>query len=211
MSYTANFPVAQSTAKPRATHTFARDTLGHYVEPFWCSARLFAVESFGQPGARVLDPAAGWGRILRAVAAAGYTPVAADVVDRLDRRGLERVPFELRDFVANPPPARSVWSITCNPPFDHIQKFCEIAIEVVHYKVAMLTPLRRLPAARWLQKLPLETVWLLTPRPSMPPGSWIEAGNVPGGGSQDFCWLAFNKQHSGSPRLRWLHRDGARS
>jgi hypothetical protein len=44
----------------------------------------------------------------------------------------------------------------------------------------------------------------------MPPGSWIEAGNKPGGGSQDFCWLVFNKRTPPiAPRMRWLHRDGA--
>jgi hypothetical protein len=72
----------------------------------------------------------------------------------------------------------------------------------------MLVPLRRLPAARWLEHLPLETVWLLTPRPSMPPGSSIAAGQKPGGGSQDFCWLVFRKGlFAWTPRLRWLHRD----
>ena len=29
----------------------------------------------------------------------------------------------------------------------------------------------------------------------MPPGSWIAAGNNPGGGSPDFCWLCFNKSY----------------
>ena len=45
----------------------------------------------------------------------------------------------------------------------------------------------------------------------MPPGSWIADGNNPGGGSQDFCWLVFNKHYAtgGSPRLRWLHRNAA--
>jgi hypothetical protein len=69
-----------------------------------------------------------------------------------------------------------------------------------------------LPAAHWLESLPLETIWLLTPRPSMPPGHWITAGNNPSGGSQDFCWLVFDKQMQlgSAPRLRWLHRDGGR-
>jgi hypothetical protein len=73
----------------------------------------------------------------------------------------------------------------------------------------MICLLRRLPAAHWLQRLPLETVYLLTPRPSMPPGNWVAAGNKPGGGSQDFCWLVFNKRlpTGRSPQLTWLHRD----
>jgi hypothetical protein len=50
-------------------------------------------------------------------------------------------------------------------------------------------------------------VYLLTPRPSMPPGAWIAAGNKPGGGTLDFCWLVFSKRHRGEPQLQWLHRD----
>jgi hypothetical protein len=107
-------------------------------------------------------------------------------------------------------PVSSAWSIVCNPPFDQIREFCERSLDVATYKVALLVPLRRLPAAHWLQQLPLETVYLLTPRPSMPPGHWIAAGNHPSGGSQDFCWIIFNKQMQlgGTPRLGWLYRDG---
>ena len=50
----------------------------------------------------------------------------------------------------------------------------------------MICLVRRLNAAHWLERLPIERVWLLTPRPIMPPGSWIAAGNKPGGGTQDF-------------------------
>jgi hypothetical protein len=177
-------------ARSRRTHIFALDCAGHYVEPVWCDERLFAVEFFGAPGACVLDPAAGWNRIPQAAAAAGYRAIASDIVDR--RREPDDIEFQICDFLKSSP-VRSVRSIVCNPPFNHIEKFCERALEVATYKVAILVPLRRLPAARWLQGLPLETVYLLTPRPSMPPGSYIEAGNKPGGGSQDFAWIVFNK------------------
>jgi hypothetical protein len=203
--HTANFDRRARVLRPRQTHIFATDPHGHYVDPAWCSARLFAVEFFGAPGALVLDPACGWNHIPRAAAAAGYTVMASDIVDR--RREVDDIEFHICDFLKGSP-VQSVRSIVCNPPFDHVETFCERALEVATYKVAMLTPLRRLPAARWLERMPLETVYLLTPRPSMPPGSWIAAGNIPGGGSQDFCWLVFNKQTTATaPRLRWLHRD----
>ncbi len=197
--------------RARRSHIFPKAIDGHYVEPAWCSERLFAIESFGAPGALVLDPAAGWGNIPRVAAAAGYTAMASDIVDRLDRRGLDGVRFHICNFLEESP-VRSAWSIACNPPFDHIKEFCERGLEIATYKVAMIVPLRRLPAARWLESLPLETVYLLTPRPSMPPGTWIEAGNIPGGGSQDFCWLVFNKRAGAvAPRFRWLSRlNGAR-
>ena len=159
-------------------------------------------------GARILDPACGWGRIPRAASAAGFTVIASDIVNRIDRRGLEHVRFRVCDFLTESP-VRSVRSVICNPPFDHIETFCQRALEIATYKVAMIVPLRRLPAAHWLKRLPLETIYFLTPRPSMPPGSWIEAGNIPGGGSQDFCWLVFNKiATTTAPRVRWLHRIG---
>jgi hypothetical protein len=194
-------------AKPLRAHVWPRDPDGQYVEQSWCSARLFEEEWFGPPGSRVFDPACGWGRILKSAAAAGYTVLGADIVDRLDRKAVGRIPFATGGFLEWPP-IPAVHSIVCNPPFDHVQAFCERALQIATFKVAMIMPLCRLPAARWLESLPLETVWLLTPRPSMPPGSYIAAGKKPGGGKDDFCWLVFRKDlFAWTPRLRWLHRD----
>jgi hypothetical protein len=76
----------------------------------------------------------------------------------------------------------------------------------------MLVPLRRLPAAHWLKHLPLETVYLLTPRPSIPTAAYIAKGNKPSGDTKDHAWLVFNKQTVvNSPHVRWLHRDGVTS
>jgi hypothetical protein len=69
-------------ATPRRAHDFRRDEFGFYIEPAWCSVRLFAVESFGAPRALVLDPSCGWGQIPHAAKAAGYSPVGADLIDR---------------------------------------------------------------------------------------------------------------------------------
>jgi hypothetical protein len=120
------------------------------------------------------------------------------------------VPFFKNDFLSSDAPiCTEIISIICNPPFDHVRQFCERALAIATYKVAMIFLLRRLPAARWLTHMPLETVYLLTPRPSMPPGTVILAGEKPGGGSLDFCWLVFNKlETSNSPKLRWLTREG---
>jgi hypothetical protein len=194
-------------AKPLRAHVWPRDPDGHYVEQSWCSARLFEEEWLGPPGSLLFDPAARWGRILRSAAAAGYTVLGADIIDRLDRRALGPVTFATGDFLKCPP-IPSVSAIVCNPPFDHVQAFCEHALEIATFKVAMIMPLHRLPAAHWLERLPLETIWLMTPRPSMPPGAYIAAGNKPGGGRPEFCWLVFRKGLiAWTPRLRWLRRD----
>ena len=51
-------------------------------------------------------------------------------------------------------------------------------------------------------------VWLMSPWPPMPPGSYLEAGHKPGGGRLDFCWLIFEHDYSGEAEVRWLRRDG---
>jgi hypothetical protein len=203
----ARNPRGRARAKSLRAHIWDREPQGHYVEPHWCSARLFEQEHFGPPGSLLFDPACGWGRILKSAAATGYTVFGADIVDRLDREMLGRIPFATGDFLERRP-VPAVSAIVCNPPFDHIDAFCERALEIATFKVAILVPLRRLPDAHWLARLPLETTWLLTPRPSVPPGTYITAGHKPGGGSQDFCWLVFRKRlFAWTPRLRWLHRD----
>jgi hypothetical protein len=49
---------------------------------------------------------------------------------------------------------------------------------------------------------------MLTPRPSMPTGTHIEAGGYVGGDSHKYCWLIFERGYDGAPELRWLFRDG---
>src|SRR5262249_35451628 len=58
---------------------------------------------------------------------------------------------------------------------------------------------------RWLGSLPLARMYLLTPRPSVPPPTAKKVG----GGRVDFCWLVLDVQHRGPPTWGWLHRDRA--
>jgi hypothetical protein len=209
---------AKPALKLRRSHIFEKETDGWYVEPSWCSERLFEVESFGPRGSLVIDPACGMGRIVASAMAAGYHAIGSDIV--------ERYGCEQRDFLTDDLPRNYVgvvkigrserqvtlvlpnrFSIVCNPPFDLIEQFCRRALQIGAFKIAMITPLRRLPAAHWLQDLPLKTIYFLTPRPSMPPGSYIESGKKPGNGSQDFCWLMFTTGYNGAPQMKWLHRD----
>ena len=192
--------------RPRHSHIFAKEKRGHYVEAAWCARRLFEVEKFSRV---IYDPACGWGTITTAARAAGYDEVwGSDIVDR--RRHQLGEYFVKEDFLT-----RQRWhfhgpfSIVCNPPFDHVREFCERAPEIGADKVAMIMLVRRLNAEHWLRRLPLRTVYLLSPRPSMPPGAWIAAGNKPGGGTQDFCWLIIEAGYRGSPQIRWLCRDAS--
>jgi hypothetical protein len=150
----------------------------------------------------IWDPACGSGRVVEAARAAGYRTIATDAVDR----GYEHFDRAL-DFIQNDVGLLGN-CVVCNPPYDFIREFAERAIELGADVVAMICPTPRLNAARWLQRLPLSRIYLLTPRPSIPPGRLIEAGMKPSGGRPEFCWLVFRRDHFGSPEMRWLHRDG---
>lgn len=189
--------------KQRASHIFPKAKNGFYVEPSWCSQRLFERERFI---GTVWDPACGWGTITDAAKAKGYKVLGSDLIDRR-RHHLKRGFFK-HDFlngvpVIHPPK----FSIVVNPPFDHVEEFARRATELGAQKIAMIMLVRRLNAAHWLREVPLEKILLLTPRPSMPPGEWIRAGNEPGGGTQDFCWVVIKRGYRGAAKLEWLSRD----
>jgi hypothetical protein len=181
--------------KPLKAHIFNRAERDHYVEPAWCSARLFAVEQFT---GSIVDPACGWGTIVVEALKAGYNAAGFDLVDR----GWDAIP---RDFLQS---ATMFDNIVTNPPFDILPEFVSHAVRHARRKVATIAEVRRLPAARWLQQLPLARILLLTPRPSMPSGSYIKAGGKVGGGTKDFCWLVFDRGHVGPASVGWLTRDG---
>lgn len=183
--------------KAENSHIWQREEHEHYVEPEWCSKRLFEVEKF--EGA-VTDPCCGFGRIAEAAKGAGHYPVRArDIVDR----GYPGC--EVTDFLTS---GDTEDNIIGNPPFDIFRPFAEHALKCARFKVAMIWLVRTLPAARWLQDTPLARIYFLTPRPSMPPGHVIARGEKPGGGKQDFCWLIWSKGRIGPPDIKWLHRDG---
>ena len=181
--------------RPRRSHIFDRDDDDFYVEPAWCSERLFAVEPFA---GLIWDPAAGSGTIPRAARAAGLSNFASDIADH----GCG----PRQDFLTASAPAEA-FDVVTNPPFRLARAFVERALTLGARKTAVVFPTSRLNAARWLEPLPLAKIYLLTPRPSMPPGEVIARGERPGGGRMDFAWLVFSHGHSAPPELRWLHRD----
>jgi hypothetical protein len=195
---TGRTEVGTDLRRAENSHIWEREQHEHYVEPEWCSRRLLDVETFKEA---VWDPCCGFGRIVESARERGLKPYGSDIVDR----GYSRLD-SVDDFLtcdggfARP-------DIICNPPFDVFRAFAEHALTLAD-KVAMIWLTRTLPAARWLQDTPLARVWLLTPRPSMPPGHVIARGEKPGGGKQDFCWLVWDKRHTGPASIGWLHRDG---
>lgn len=187
--------VTPTNKRPRKSHIFERIDGDFYSEPSWVSERLFKVERFV---GLVWDPASGLGTILKSARAAGLANFASDIA------GHGQGPTQ--DFLTAPAPT-DVFSVVTNPPFKLARAFVERALTLGARKTAVIFPTARLNAARWLEPLPLAKIYLLTPRPSMPPGEVIARGERPGGGRMDFAWLVFNHGHSGPPELRWLHRD----
>lgn len=175
-------------------HVWEREPGDHYVDPAWCSMRLFDEEKFGQ----VHDPCCGFGTIVKSAWAHGLSATGADITPR----GFGAV----QDFFQATYDADCIVS---NPPFGVVQKFARHALKLAARKVAMIFPVARLNAAHWLVETPLRRIWLLSPRPSMLPGHMVTANSKPAsGGKQDFCWLVWERGYTGSAELRWLNRDG---
>jgi hypothetical protein len=187
--------------KPLAAHVWDRDADDWYVEPEWCSRRLFEEEQFE---GTIWDPACGSGTIPEAARRAGYTVHASDIADR-GYPGAYRL-----DFLKSG--ARHA-SVVTNPPFNLASQFVLHALELAD-KVAIIFRTASLNATagpkqhRWIVGTPLRRVWLMTPRPSMPPGHVIAAGEKPKGGKADYSWLVWERGYTGSAELRWLHQGG---
>jgi hypothetical protein len=182
--------------RKRESHIWVRDKYDHYVEPRWVSERLFDVEPFV---GNIVDPACGFGNIVEAARAHGYSASGRDIVDRGYPGTVVQDFMDCSDRPDN---------IVCNIPFDIAAKFTQHALRLIRNKLAIIFPVARLNAAHhWLERMPLLRVWFLTPRPSMPPGHVVAAGGKAAGGREDFCWIVFSVGHLGPPEIKWLHRD----
>jgi hypothetical protein len=191
------FPTAErlgviSNHRPRNSHIFERARNDLYIEPSWCSERLFAIEQF--PGV-IWDPCRGTGTIITSARATGLEACGTDISEGCD--------FLLIKPVCDPP----VFSIVTNPPYANAQEIVEHALALGALKVAFLFPTARVHAANWLEQLPVAHQHFLQPRPSVPP---IHAKKK-GGGRVDFSWVVLDRRHRGPPTWGWLHRDRASS
>jgi hypothetical protein len=191
--------------KERKAHIWAKDPHDWYVEPRWCSERLFALEKFE---GEIHDPACGIGRIVKNAIIAGYEAAGSDIIAR---PGFE--PLLLCNFL-DPNQYDPIYpvfnNIVTNPPFRHAREFVELSLKRAERKVAMLLPVGWVlgdDRSRWLAATPLRRVLFLTPRPSMPPGDLIQAGMKPEGGRVDFAWYIWHRGYDGKPELGWCRRD----
>jgi hypothetical protein len=196
---------------PLLAHLWDRHPDDWYVEPPWCSERLFEAEVFT---GNILDPACGMGTIVLNAERYGYEAFGSDLVRRAD---LWLTPIEERDFLADDD--RQWNNIVSNPPFslcsarDGSFPFVSRCLERARDKVALLMPAKWLFGAKRAEKLrqtPLAKIYCITPRPSMPPGPVIAAGEKPGNGTADFVWMIWQHGYVGQPTVAWLNRDDGR-
>jgi len=188
---------------PKLSHLWDRHPDDWYVEPEWCSQRLFKVHVFD--GA-IHDPAAGLCRIIDSARAAGYYAVGTDIKIRNPAR-----PIITQDWLE--PSIAVADNMVSNPPFGLCSgeaPFVLKCLQRARRQVALLLPASWLcgdERSRWLAQTPLKVVYFLTPRPSMPPGPVIESSEAPGNGTKDFAWYVWDHAHVGNWYGAWLRRD----
>lgn len=190
--------------RKRDSHLWARHPEDWYVEPEWCSARLFEAEDISGP---IWDPACGSGNILRSAKAAGYETFGSDIVQRGPA-------IHVQNFLT----MERGWpgSIVSNPPFGlcsdrkaGTHPFVQHALRLAAGKVALLMPANWIQGerrSRWLEQSGLRRVLFIAPRPSMPPGTALLAGDKPGNGTTDYAWFIWERGHQGPPAIGWLRR-----
>ena len=168
----------------RKTSNYQRDADDWYVEPRWCVDLLLDRE---EVGGLVYDPACGGGNIVKALRARGKHAAGSDRHDR--GYGYAHV-----DFLAISPLIEQCDCIVTNPPFDLLEQFVEQAIEVASHKVCILARLAVLESQARYRRLwstnPPTRVWVLSKRPSMPPGNRPDIKAA--GGKVAYCWLVWD-------------------
>jgi|SRR6516225_9194568 hypothetical protein len=153
--------------RPLLAHVWTKDPHGFYIEPEWCSRRLFEVERFDGV---IKDPACGIGRITDAARTAGYSVIATDLVDR----GYPQ--FDgVEDFLRS---ERRVDNIVCNPPYHICRAFAEHALKLAHVILAGEKPGGGKQDFVWLtfshgHQGPPKLHWLC--RESPPSTTWVKS------------------------------------
>jgi hypothetical protein len=192
--------MARGPLRKRESNLWARDPLDWYVEPDWCSDRLFQIEQFE---GLIWDCCAGTGRIAYAARQAGYTAEATDIVARSP--GITQFDF----LSMRPERPNAGLSIVCNPPYRLAREFAELALKVITYKAALFLPANWVQGEKrstWLESTPLRRVLFVCPRPSCPPGDIIKQGVVPGNGTTDFAWFIWERGYADRPEIGWCRR-----
>jgi hypothetical protein len=201
--------MSESIKKERKSHIFARDELDFYVEPISATRQLLAVETFD---GFVHDPSCGSGNIIKAFQEIDHHLHPTTGSDITNRVGKEWWFHGEIDFLSDDC-KRPLTNIAMNPPYYRAkgtEAFIRKALTLASRKVAAFVDIRFLTGAGRANGLfaeyPPARIWIVTPRVSCPPGSYLEAGNKAQGGTQDFCWMIWDISSSicSETKFGWL-------
>lgn len=180
-----------------------------YVEPRFATELLIAAEGFR---GRTWDPACGIGHCSDALRAdvapiGGREVISTDKVDRGYKHLTAVVDFLQPNLIAS---AQRIQNIVCNPPFKRaeILDWIRAAREIAEQKVALFLPIDFLASeSRYLffKSWPFNRVWVMSSRPSCPPGEPFAAGKVKAkGGTADYAWFVWERGQKPKREVRWL-------
>ena len=178
-----------------------------YVEEHWVTQALASVVAL-DPAVTYLDPCCGQMHIPEALAALGLPQAYG--TDLFERRSDHRQFLGCHDFLGDQRhllEASQRLSIITNPPFSCqdgqlvrglAERFVRRALTIATDKVCVLLPLKWLGSAgryRLFLELPPAGVWVLSERPSMPPGDAITALGKAAfqNGKVDYMWVVWDK------------------
>lgn len=206
--------------KTPRTSSYGRNALDFYIEPQWCTEALLALPTFSLIDG-VIDPCCGSGNVLTAAKLTGRFIGGGDI--DATRAGVLQTD-DFRDYV-NADLARYRKSfgsiaVVSNPPYGGgdmaealIRHFVPMrAVEVV----AVFVQSRFLHSGKRYKLHAVDhrpsIVAHLSDRPSCPPGDALLAGEIEAkGGSQDYCWLIYDKRGwDVSTRTVWLRKPAAK-
>lgn len=193
--------------REKKANVWERDGLDWYVEPPFATEALLKVERFA---GTIHDPCCGQGNIVSALRAAGYEATGSDVVRRA---GAER-PWFIGECDFLEVAAISQANIVMNPPFFRAkgaEAFIRKALALATGKVCAFVDVKFLAGTGRANGLfaehPPHRIWIITPRPSCPPGEYLLAGNKAEGGTADWCWLVWDQTAPKAlTHLGWLRR-----
>ena len=200
------------TSRPKGSTRHAWDW---YVEQQWVTHRLLDMIDMEQD-VTYLDPFCGGMNIPDALGSRGLTAFGTDLFQRTDSPRF----MGQHDFLGDQVhllEASPALSIVMNPPFSYqdgrlvaalAERCCRRALAVATHKVCALLPLKWLGSQgryRLFNELTPTGIWVLTERPSMPPGDLIEAlgDDAFAHGKIDYMWIVWDKR-----REPMIDRDG---
>lgn len=193
----------------KKAHVWKRDDLDWYVEPERVTEQLCTVERFV---GKILDPCCGRGNIPKALSRAGYVAYGTDLLRR--DPGNDWWFLGADDFLSQNYAQRCP-NCVMNPPFFKAKGLEAFIRKALHYftgKICVFADVKFLAGATrangLFSEFPPQRVWIITPRPSCPPGHILAGGGRASGGTADWCWMVWSHlEPMGETRLGWLRTN----